>query len=95
METWKDLFPEDIQQRYELLNYNHAAEIISQAFQKEFDEIIETLRKVKITKTDIAKSGGNESPIPPKFSAIFRPVGVARNPHLGRPGGSFLPKAGR
>ena len=75
METWKDLFPEDIRQRYELLNYNHAAEIISQAFQKEFAEIIETLRRVKITKTDIAKSGGNESPIPPKFSAVLDPLG--------------------
>lgn len=35
---------------------------------KEFDEIIETLRKVKITKTDIAKSGETNL----HFSQIFR-----------------------
>lgn len=103
MTDWKDLFPQDIRDRYELLNYNHAAEIISQAFAEEFSEIIETLRKVRITKEDIMKTGGNESPIPPKFSEVLDPLGwkeirisgdliVKFYPRRGENRGRFEPK---
>lgn len=75
MERWKLLFPEDIINTFELLNYNHAAEILSQSFSEEFIEIIAALRALKITEDDIAKAGGNESPIPPKFNEMLDPSG--------------------
>lgn len=75
MESWKTLFPTDIVDHFELLNYNHAAEIISQSFPEEFQNLISALRSLEISISDITKSGGNESPIPPKFNRILEPLG--------------------
>lgn len=75
MDKWKELFPEDIINNFEILNYNHAAEIISQSFSKELEEVIKSLRSLKITIEEIKKAGGNESPIPPKFNEILDPLG--------------------
>ena len=72
MEKW---IPQDILSRYEIYNYNHAAEILSQSFPVEYEEILSALRNLSITKEDIMKAGGNESPIPPKFSAVLEPLG--------------------
>ena len=71
----KSGFRLDIIQKYECLNYNHAAEILSESFPEEHTEIMEALRKLTISKADILASGGNESPIPPKFSAMLEPNG--------------------
>ena len=69
------LFPEEILRRYEIYNYNHALEILSQAFPEEFFEIIHALRVFSISVSDITKAGGSESSIPPKFSSILSPLG--------------------
>ena len=74
MEAWKQIFPEDIRMKYELYNYNHAAEILAQAFPEEFHEILSAMRALTITESDITQSGGNESPVPPKFSEILDPL---------------------
>ncbi len=75
MEELIKWLPEDIISRYEIKNYNHALEILSQSFTEELTEILGALRKLTITKHDIITAGGNESPIPPKFSAILEPIG--------------------
>ena len=67
--------PGDILDRFEVHNYNHAAEILSQAFAADFNELIQALRRLKITVGEIKKEGGNESPIPPKFSELLHPLG--------------------
>lgn len=67
--------PIDICRNFEVYNYNHAAEILSQAFPAEFGELMEALRRLKITADEIKKSGGNESPIPPKFAKVLDPLG--------------------
>lgn len=72
---WKSLFPKDIIRNFEILNYNHAAEIISQSFSDEFQDVVQALRAFKITISEITKSEGNESPIPPKFNEILAPLG--------------------
>lgn len=72
LEKW---LPCDILNKYEILNYNHAAEILSQSFPGELAEIIDALRNLRISKEDILNPGGNESPIPPKFSTILEPLG--------------------
>lgn len=75
MDEMKKLLPEDILAKFEIKNYNHAIEILTQSFQAEFSEIFKVLRELKITKDEIIKSGGNESPIPPKFNNILEPLG--------------------
>ena len=70
---WSDFIPDDIRERYEVHDYHHAAAILKNEFPKEFDEICVALRKFRVTTTEIKKSGGNESDIPKKFSALLRP----------------------
>lgn len=94
MNQWEQIFPEDIREQYELLNYNHAAEIISQAFPQEFEEVIQALRSLVITKEDILKTGGNESPIPPKFSRILDPLGWKEIKIAGNLVVKFFPRRG-
>lgn len=75
MDNWKKLFPDDIIERFELLNYNHATEIISQSFPIEFKEIITALRSLEINISELTQAGGNETPIPPKFNSVLNPLG--------------------
>lgn len=75
MESLKNIFPKDILEKYEIYNYNHAAEIMSVAYPNEFNDLIDVLRNVEITIADITSAGGNESPIPPKYKKILFPKG--------------------
>lgn len=72
LERW---FPEEILRKYEIYNYNHAAEILTQSFPAEFSEILETLRQFSISRAEILEDGGNESQIPPKFGEVLEPLG--------------------
>lgn len=72
---WKKYIPEDIQDLYEFYNFNHAAEILSTSYTEEYNEILDALRNFRMNKTDITKSGGNESEIPKIFSRHLRPLG--------------------
>ena len=69
--------PDDIMEKYEILNYNYALEILATSFSNEYNDLIDVLRNVHITIDDILQSGGNESPIPPKFKEILFPRGWA------------------
>ena len=75
MEQVKSWFPTDVEDRYEIVNYNHAAEILTQSFQSELSDIIMALRRFTISKSEILELGGNESPIPPKFYEVLDPLG--------------------
>jgi predicted metallopeptidase len=75
MESWKRLIPESIQSRYELHNFNNAVEILAEAYQQEYLEIIDALEHMNISISDITAAGGNESKIPKKFSEMMRPHG--------------------
>jgi CRISPR-associated protein Csd2 len=70
---WSDFIPEDLRALYEIYEYHHAAAILKNEFSKEFQELCEALRKFRVTTGEIKKSGGNESDIPKKFSALLRP----------------------
>ena len=67
--------PPKIIDKFEIFNYNHAAEILSQSFAEELADIVSVLSSLKISEEDILQAGGNESPIPPKFSEILEPKG--------------------
>lgn len=75
MSKWQDLLPKDLLNKYEIHNFNHAAEILSQAYEQEFSEIVLALENFSISISDIMSSGGNESAIPKKFSGLLRPQG--------------------
>lgn len=75
MEAWKELLPEKIVQKYELYNFNSAVEILSQTYPEEFAQIMSALEQFTMEKGDILVKGGNESPIPKKFTSLLRPDG--------------------
>ena len=71
----EDFIADDLLARYEFYNYNHALEIITQAFPQEWGEIEDCLRKLSITVADLQEAGGNETKIPKKFDDVLYPYG--------------------
>ena len=71
----QDFIPEDLLEKFEFYNYNHALEIITQAFPEEWAEVVDCLRKLSITVSDIQEAGGNETNIPKKFDDVLYPYG--------------------
>lgn len=65
-----DYIDADLLDRFEFYNYNHAIEIITQAFPKEWSDVVECLRKLDITTDDLREAGGNETKIPKKFDDV-------------------------
>ena len=65
--------PDDLLARYEFYNYNHALEIITQAFPEEWNELLDCLRRFQITIADLQQAGGNETNIPKKIDDVLYP----------------------
>ena len=65
----------DLLEKFEFCSYNHALEIITQAFPAEWREIVDCLRQLRITTDDLRESGGNETKIPKKFDDVLYPRG--------------------
>ncbi len=74
LNEWKKLIPTSILDKYEVHNFNHAVEILSQAYRAEYQDLLEALDKFTISVLDITSGGGNESAIPKKLSTILRPL---------------------
>ena len=72
MEVWKTHIPESLLSKYEIYNFNHAVEILSQAYTSEYTDIIAALETFSLTTSDLLAGGGNESTIPKKLSALLR-----------------------
>lgn len=66
--------PQDIQSRYEFYNYGHALEILAQ-MPEEFGDILACLDNLSLSRADVLKAGGNETPIPKKFDDELYPRG--------------------
>lgn len=67
--------PADVLARYEVFSYRNAALILSEAHPIEFGELMEALRRFRLTRAIIGKAGGNESEIPRTISSLLRPHG--------------------
>ena len=65
----------DLLEKFEFYNYNHALEIITQAFPEEWDNIVDCLRQLSITTDDLREAGGNETKVPKKFDDVLYPYG--------------------
>jgi CRISPR-associated protein Csd2 len=75
MAGWEEAISPELWEKYEFHNYNHAVEILSQAFFDEFEQILQALNSFSITTSDIMQAGGNETVIPKKFSELLEPRG--------------------
>ena len=75
MTSFEKYIDQDIISKFEFLDYGHALEILHESFHDEWQEIQESLRRLKLTIGDISKAGGNESPIPKKFDDVLYPFG--------------------
>jgi hypothetical protein len=73
--TIEDYVTPDLLERFEFYNYNHALEIITQAFPEEWGEIVNCLRRLDIKVNDLREQGGNETNIPKKFDDMLYPHG--------------------
>lgn len=71
----EDYIEPDLLEKFEFHNFNHAIEIITQAFPNEWAEILDCLRNLDITTDDLRVSGGNETNIPKKFDNVLYPYG--------------------
>ena len=74
MGDWKDRVPASLLSKYEIHNFNHAIEILSQAYTAEYAEIIDALDTFSLSVSDIVTGGGNESAIPKRFSSYMRAI---------------------
>ncbi len=90
----EDWIAPELLEKFEFRNYNHALEIITQAFPEEWHEIEDCLRQLRITTDDLREAGGNETNIPKKFDDVLYPYGWREIPHLRRPPYQVLPPAG-
>ena len=75
METWEELIPETIKDKYEIHNFNHAVEILYQAYPTEFQELLDALDNFTLSVEDVIVGGGNESSVPKKLSGKLHPKG--------------------
>jgi hypothetical protein len=50
MADWEKLIPAAVSRKYEIHNFNHAVEILSQAYENEFNEILAALEEFSISK---------------------------------------------
>lgn len=71
----EDYVDHGLLEKYEFKNYNHALEIITQAFPKEWNDIVRVLDQLSITTEDLRQAGGNETCIPKKFDDVLYPLG--------------------
>ena len=74
MSDWKDKVPTSLLSKYEIHNFNHAIEVLSEAYTTEYAEIIGALEAFTLSVSDIVADGGNESAIPKKLSAYLHPL---------------------
>lgn len=72
---WMKLIPSELHQKYEFHNYRYAVEIMSSSYPEEFQELMALLSVLKIPKSDLIKSGGNESAIPKRINHVMRDFG--------------------
>ena len=71
----EDYIDHDLLEKYEFYNYNHAIEIVTQAFPDEWAELVDCLNRLEINIDDLREAGGNETSIPKKFDDILYPYG--------------------
>ena len=70
-----DVISLELLEKFEFYNFNHALEILTQAFPAEWAEELDCLERLSITVEDLREAGGNETRIPKKFDDVLYPYG--------------------
>jgi hypothetical protein len=65
------IFPEEIQNKFEILSYRNAAGILSSSFPKQFAQIVQALDKFNISTEMIRKPGGSKGLIAKYVDTLF------------------------
>lgn len=60
-------FSENINRKFDIYEFRHAATLLKFDFPKEYEQLVELLEAFKITEDDVLKPGGGKSPIAQKF----------------------------
>lgn len=76
----KDLLPEDIREGYQIEERHHACSILKTDFAEQWRDLIEVLREFRLKRSDIAKKGGNKSPIARAIDSLFFERGWVEKP---------------
>jgi hypothetical protein len=71
MRLAEHLLPKDIREAYQVQERHHACSILKTDFPEQWDDLIHVLREFRLRKTDIAKKGGNKSPISRAIDGLF------------------------
>lgn len=66
-----DLLPHDIRDQYQIEERHHAIAILHTDFPDQWRDLIEVLRRFKLSKSDLAKPGGRKSPIAESIDGLF------------------------
>lgn len=60
-------FPKEIERKYDIYDFRHAATIFKNDFSEEYNQLINLLENFEVTHEDITTPGGRKSPIANKF----------------------------
>ncbi len=71
----EDVFSQDIRNKYEFYEYNHALAILVQDFPEELNELKHVLESVDLEYSDVVAAGGSKSPVVKKYEDIFYNLG--------------------
>ena len=68
-----NIIPDSIYNKFEFKNYGNALEILAYAYPNEWKDIVDTLDRFLISKSDLSTAGGNETNIPGKIDEVLLP----------------------
>lgn len=85
----------DLLEKFEFYSYNHALEIITQAFPAEWSEIVDCLRQLRITTDDFGSPAETRPKNPQKVLRMCCIPAVGARSAFRRPPHQVLSAAGR
>ncbi|MEM6388144.1 MAG: BglII/BstYI family type II restriction endonuclease [Pseudomonadota bacterium] len=65
------IFPDEVSGRFELFSYRSAATILQGGFPDQFNQILEALKAIRISKSMIREPGGSKGPIARHVDTLF------------------------
>lgn len=71
-ESWRDVFPNELQQRYAFAETRNAAAILKVLNPDAFEDLIEVLRAFRLSVDLLVRPGGNKSKIAAELDDAFR-----------------------
>ena len=74
-ESWKEMFPEGVQEKYLFAETRNAARILRYTSPEAFDDLVSVLENFELTLVKLAQPGGNKGPIPKELDDSFRERG--------------------